>query len=126
MTHIDTLAHIQSRVRNGEEWEWSAPLSKSWNYPEDQSVDNLNRFVKAGDNVRLVPKPELLPCPFCGGRVTLEKFANGAAAYYVVCPEKSICRGSKMLITLKEANLTEAVNVWNRRNPCTCAVEEKR
>lgn len=56
-TFIDSLAAIQSAVRDGAKWEFLNPNNNEWTVPMCLHIDALNSLVKAGVLVRLAPKP---------------------------------------------------------------------
>ncbi len=53
-------------------------------------------------------KPELKPCPFCGGTAVYAEDDNKLFPYRVVCQK---CR----IGTQFEANLSKAIEAWNTR-----------
>jgi ssDNA-binding Zn-finger/Zn-ribbon topoisomerase 1 len=58
--------------------------------------------------------PELKPCPFCGGAITLDYRASGRLVAFL-CGEASTCRGSGLGQYAAAESLETAVDCWNRR-----------
>ena len=59
------------------------------------------------------PKPELLPCPFCGGKAalqTISSFSRNRFFHYVACNDPSCDVG-----TAQYRKKTQAAVRWNRR-----------
>lgn len=62
------------------------------------------------------PEPELLPCPFCGGRAKLKRdyigeFCEPTVLYYSVVCRSCYCEGCS------KADKKEAITKWNTRQP---------
>lgn len=58
-------------------------------------------------------KPELKPCPFCGGEASITLYDpydgyQGNCGYYVVC-----C--SKCSVQMQNSNKEKLIKEWNRR-----------
>ena len=58
----------------------------------------------------------LLPCPFCGGEISLQPSHNAPEALWVfACPEDSPCRKSGLGQYALTSDLPQAIATWNRR-----------
>ncbi len=62
-----------------------------------------------------IDEKALLPCPFCGGEVTLE--SRRGAIIVVLCHPDSPCRSSGLGNYINATKLDEAIAAWNRRMP---------
>ena len=58
--------------------------------------------------------PDLKPCPFCGGKVGIERSETACA---IVCIAPSKCLKSGLLIGFSPDEETEAIKAWNTRAP---------
>lgn len=106
---IDNLADIQSRVRDGEKWEYQAWNAGRWESGSD-GVDGLNLMVSHGYQVRLVPQPP---------KTTKEERIRAIAVKYsdLGIPSHTAYMHDRYVAAIREA--LETI-------PCTCAVEEER
>ena len=62
-----------------------------------------------------MPKPTLLPCPFCGGEVLIEETVNIRNWYGVVCRNTINLGGTCAIQQVPSASKEAAVERWNRR-----------
>jgi hypothetical protein len=58
---------------------------------------------------------DLLPCPFCGGGVTLFDWGDGYCL--IRCDDQSACAGSGLWSGFMQKDTDTAIAAWNRRDP---------
>jgi hypothetical protein len=58
---------------------------------------------------------DLLPCPFCGGGVTLFDWGDGDCL--IRCDDQSACAGSGLWSGFMQKDTDTAIAAWNRRDP---------
>ena len=68
------------------------------------------------DRSRSGGQPVLLPCPFCGGEVTIEDRGDGDL-FVILCPEGSPCTGSGLATFGMRSKKDETIAAWNTRQP---------
>lgn len=135
MTHIDNLAHIQSRVRDGEKWEYLSTTG-GWmrlEWDEHQSVEKLNEYVSEGYQVRLAPKPPK-PEPWSkpehvkGPWVRPKKQPECAFLIVAVWEHGFAYHDSSGTLSVGWSAIERfehSANPFGPFRPCTCAVEER-
>jgi hypothetical protein len=79
------------------------------------------------------PEQRLLPCPFCGGPVQLEKTRDGTHPIYgrrsfygVTCRNTTNLGGTCCMEQVPSASREAAVTRWNTRNGVRADNEDKR
>ena len=70
-------------------------------------------------------KPELKPCPFCGGSVSIGISDEGTTGA-IECAKGSSCIGSGLLIGFMKADQETAIAAWNTRaiDPAADRIEQ--
>lgn len=65
-----------------------------------------------GDDLEAAEK-HMLPCPFCGKQPRLKPGKGDLIS--IICPEDSLCRGSKMFVGFLTDDIETAIKHWNYR-----------
>ena len=77
----------------------------------DRSIDNcLLKWLLGGTQKVIKITPELLPCPFCGGKAKLDGAVN--KVFWIRCNNKDCEVGC---ITCDFETKAEAIKAWNKR-----------
>lgn len=81
-------------------------------------MDSLVRKALLGDKKsqeECTAKGIMLPCPFCGGKATMQQDITGRESYHVVCSNvKDMCNLIAGLPMWSESE-EDALKVWNTR-----------
>lgn len=111
---------VAAEKMNPDEYFNNVPLADI----VDEVFDTLEEFRKDPDLIveydyydRVLSKPKLLPCPFCGGRAFFTYDANATHFIYARC---SCCQSRASgayfaTVDDKEQAYKEASEKWNRR-----------